>query len=162
MNIRFGYDITVTCAGPTAMVCLLTVVDERAKDLMAAEQFVANPAVITTLYRDLFGNVCRRFMAPAGDLTIRGDGTVTDSGDADSTDLSAKETSVSALPDDCLVYLMGSRYCETDRLSQIAWNLFGSVAPRVGSRPGYLRLYEQTHQVRIWRRAIDPDRLRSL
>jgi transglutaminase-like putative cysteine protease len=129
MNIRFGYDITVTCTEPTAMVCLLTVVDERAKDLTAPEQFVASPAVITTLYRDLFGNVCRRFTAPAGDLTIRGDGTVTDSGDADSTVLNAKETPVSALPDDCLVYLIGSRYCETDRLSQIAWNLFGNVPP---------------------------------
>ena len=39
---------------------------------------------------------------------------------------------VAELPDDCLVYLMGSRYCETDRLSQVAWDMFGNIAPGWG------------------------------
>lgn len=129
MLIRYGYDITVTCPQPTPMVCLLAVRDERAADMRAAEQLVTTPDVPTTSYRDLFGNTCRRMVAPAGDFSIWGDGTIWDGGRPDPVDWSAAEIPVAALPDACLVYLMGSRYCETDRLSQIAWDLFGQVGP---------------------------------
>lgn len=129
MLIRYGYDITITCAQPTAMVCLLTVHDERAADIRSAEKLVTTPTIPTTTYRDLFGNVCRRFTAPAGDLAIWADSTIEDSGALDTVDTGAEEIPVAALPDDCLVYLMGSRYCETDKLSQIAWDLFEHVTP---------------------------------
>jgi transglutaminase-like putative cysteine protease len=129
MLIRCGYDITLTCSEPTAMVCLLTVHDERAADIRSAETFVITPSVSTTTYRDMFGNVCRRFTAPAGDIAIWADCTVEDDGAPDSLDADAQEVPVAALPDDCLVYLMGSRYCETDKLSQIAWDLFQNVTP---------------------------------
>jgi transglutaminase-like putative cysteine protease len=57
------------------------------------------------------------------------DGTVEDSGTPDPAVPEAAEIPVADLPDDCLLYLMGSRYCETDKLSQIAWDQFGAVAP---------------------------------
>jgi transglutaminase-like putative cysteine protease len=93
---------------------------------------VTTPTVPTRTYRDLFGNVCRRFVAPAGPFSIWGDGTVRDSGLHDPVHLAAREVPVADLPDECLVYLMGSRYCETDRLSQAAWDRFGTVAPGWG------------------------------
>lgn len=129
MLIRYGYDITINCAQPTAMVCLLTVHDERLADVRSPETVITTPTIATRTYHDLFGNVCRRFVAPAGDLAIWGDGTVEDDGALDPLDPDAEEIPVAQLPDDCLVYLMGSRYCETDRLSQIAWDLFERVAP---------------------------------
>jgi transglutaminase-like putative cysteine protease len=129
MLIRYGYDITVNCPQPTPMVCLLEIRDEREADVRSPEQVVTNPTVPTTTYSDLFGNTCRRFVAPAGDFSIWGDGTVEDSGLVDPSDWSAVETPIADLPDDCLVYLLGSRYCETDRLSQIAWDMFGQVNP---------------------------------
>ena len=129
MLIRFGYDITMTCAQPTPMISMLTMRSERASDLRAPETFFATPAIATTTYRDLFGNICRRFVAPGGDVQIWGDGTVEDDGARDPVDLEAREIPVDELPDECLVYLLGSRYCETDRLSQIAWDLFQNVAP---------------------------------
>lgn len=129
MLIRYGYDITVTCAQPTPMVCLLSVRDDRRVDLRTPEQIVTTPAVPTALYRDLFGNTCRRFVAPAGDFTLWGDGTIADSGLPDPVDWSAEELPVAELPAYCLNYLLGSRYCETDRLSQIAWDLFGNTPP---------------------------------
>lgn len=130
--IRYGYDITMTCTQPTAMVCLLTVHDERAADQQGPERVTTSPPVPTTIYRDLFGNTCRRFVAPTGDFSLRGDGTVADSGALDPYWPDAAEVPVAELPDSCLVYLMGSRYCETDRLSQAAWDLFGHVAPGWG------------------------------
>ncbi len=132
MLIRYGYEITLTCQQPTALVCLLSVHDERAADIRAAETTFTNPAVPVTTYRDLFGNRCRRLVAPAGDLTMWGDATIEDDGQPDRIVPDARELAVPDLPDDTLVYLMGSRYCETDRLSQIAWDTFGNIAPGWG------------------------------
>jgi len=129
LYIRYGYEITVTCQQPTALVCLLSVNDDRAADIRSPESTFTTPAVPTSTYRDLFGNRCLRLVAPAGDLTIWGDATIEDSGLPDRIVPSARELPVPDLPDDCLVFLMGSRYCETDRLSQIAWDLFGNVSP---------------------------------
>lgn len=132
MLIRYGYDITVSCPVPTPMVCFLGVHDERVDDLRSPEKWTTTPDVATTTYRDSFGNVGRRLVAPAGDFSIKGEGAIEDDGMPDVVDGSAMEMPVADLPDDCLVYLMGSRYCETDRLSQIAWNLFGQVSPGWG------------------------------
>lgn len=129
MLIRFGYDITITCIQPAPMVCLLSAHPERHADMRSPEQVVTNPQVETTTYLDLFGNLCRRLVAPAGDFSLWGDGVIEDDGALDEIDWSAGEITVAALPDDCLFHLVGSRYCETDRLSQIAWDLFGQVQP---------------------------------
>lgn len=132
MLIRYGYEITLNCPGPTAMVCLLSVHDDHEKDLRVPEKVATRPPVPTTTYRDLFGNKCRRLVAPQGDLTLWGDATIEDDGKIDPAFFDAREMPVADLPDECLLFLMGSRYCETDRLSQIAWNLFGNVAPGWG------------------------------
>ncbi len=47
----------------------------------------------------------------------------------------AREVPIEALPSDTLIFLLGSRYCETDTLSQMAWDHFGKVKrflPRLG------------------------------
>ncbi len=129
MLIRYGYEVTMTFQQPTALVCLLAIHEERAVDLRVPETVFTAPAVPTSTYRDLHGNLCRRLAAPAGDLTIWGDATIEDDGKPDRAHPDAREMPVPDLPDDSLVYLMGSRYCETDLLSQIAWDMFGTTAP---------------------------------
>jgi transglutaminase-like putative cysteine protease len=129
MHIRFGYDITVDCEQPTPMVCLMEIRPERHGDLVAPVQLVTTPSVETHTYIDMFGNVCRRFTAPPGDFSIWADGTISDSGAEDPVCPDAAEVPVPDLPDECLAYLLGSRYCETDQLSQIAWDRFEHVAP---------------------------------
>jgi len=132
MLIRYGYEITLTCQQPTALVCLLSVHEDRADDVRVLETIFTTPAVPTSTYRDLFGNQCRRLVAPAGDLAMWADATIEDDGKPDRARWEAGEMAVPDLPDECLVYLMGSRYCETDRLSQAAWDIFGSVTPGWG------------------------------
>ena len=129
MLIRYGYEITLTCQQPTALVCLLSVHEDRAADIRVPETTFTTPDVTVSTYKDLFGNRCRRLVAPVGDLTIWGDATIEDDGALDRMVPGAREMPVSELPDHCLVYLMGSRYCETDRLSQIAWDTFGALTP---------------------------------
>jgi transglutaminase-like putative cysteine protease len=111
------------------MVTLLQIREGREADLRRPETFTADPALDIHDFRDLFGNACRRFVAPAGDLTLMSDGIMEVSDLPEVYPLDAEQHAVADLPDACLGYLLGSRYCETDRLSQLAWDLFGHVAP---------------------------------
>lgn len=132
MLINYGYEVTITCARPTPMVCLMFVSEDRKADIRVAERMFTTPIIATTTYIDSFGNRCRRLVAPCGDLSIWGDATIEDDGKIDPANFSAFEVPVAELPDSCLLYLMGSRYCETDKLSQTAWNLFGEIPPGWG------------------------------
>src|SRR5579859_7104668 len=127
MLIRYGYEITINCWQPTAVVTLLQIREGREGDIRSPEVFTTTPLTTTKLYRDLFGNVCRRFVAPPGDLTLTSDSVIEDSGLVEPFVPEAEQHAVEDLPDECLVYLMGSRYCETDMLSQIAWNEFSHI-----------------------------------
>lgn len=132
MLIRYGYEITIECSQPTPLVCLLAVHEERGPDIRVPETVSTTPQIPTTTYRDLFGNRCRRMVAPTGLLIVWGDATLEDDGKLDPILPNAREIAVADLPDDCLLYLMGSRYCETDKLSHAAWDLFGNIAPGWG------------------------------
>ncbi len=66
-------------------------------------------------------------MAPAGRVRISASAVVNNSGKPDVQAFNASQHPVEELPDDALVYLLGSRYCETDLLSQAAWDLFGGA-----------------------------------
>jgi len=127
MLIRHGYEITVNCPQPTAMVTMMNIREERLHQLRQPEVFTTDPVIPHSTYRDLFGNVCRRFVAPAGDLTLRSMGVIEDSGLPDPYAPDAIQHDVADLPDDCLVFLMGSRYVETEHLSQFAWDNFGHI-----------------------------------
>ena len=129
MLIRFGYEITVSCPQDTPMVTMMSVRDERRDDIRQQSGLATRPDVPCTAYRDPFGNTCRRFVAPAGRITLRSDSTIHGSPDPDAVTPGAGETPIALLPDDTLMFLLGSRYCETDRLSQTAWDLFGGIAP---------------------------------
>jgi transglutaminase-like putative cysteine protease len=129
MQIRYGYEMTVKCPAPTAFVCQLDVHPSEISALRAETPFTSNPWVETWVYNDAFGNRCRRFTAPAGSLTFSNGGVVETSDRPDPVAPEAFETPVTRLPDDTLVYLVGSRYVETDRLSQAAWDLFGWTTP---------------------------------
>ena len=129
MLIRYGYEIVVSFTQPTAVVCMMSVQADRLQDLVAPETAMTTPFTPALTYHDSYGNLCRRLVAPAGDLTLWGDATISDSGQTDPVVPEAEELPVSALPNEVLLFLMGSRYCETDRLSQTAWDRFGHIAP---------------------------------
>jgi hypothetical protein len=129
MLIRCGYELTLNCQRPTMMVCLLDAHRERLQDLRYETPLLTMPEIATSTYLDTFGNTVRRFIAPAGDLTLSRDAVIEDSGVPDAIEEDAKEVPVEQLPNDTLVFLLGSRYCETDKLAGIAWQLFGSKPP---------------------------------
>jgi transglutaminase-like putative cysteine protease len=134
MQIHVGCELIYQCPQPTPMILMLNVHYSRASDLAIPDSLVLNPPVPVTAYRDGFGNWCSRLVAPAGELRIRTDGLINDSGLPEPTDPSAWQHPVEQLPAETLVYLLGSRYCETDRLVEIAWKLFAQTPP------GYARV----------------------
>jgi len=132
MQIRFGYELVYTCPKPTPMILTLSLHFSRVSDVVRADHLVTSPSVPIRAYRDLFGNWCSRIVAPKGDLRISADGIVTDNGIADVVVPSARQTPVEILPEESLLFLLGSRYCETDRLTAIAWEHFESSPPGWG------------------------------
>ncbi|MCQ8241229.1 transglutaminase-like domain-containing protein [Rhizosaccharibacter radicis] len=129
MLIRAGYDISFNSPNPTPLMLMLSIHPSRDADLQTPHQISFDPPVPATHYSDMFGNVCTRVVAPPGLLRISNEFTIADSGQPDAYAPDAKQIPVEELPDEVLVYLLGSRYCETDRLSDTAWSLFGHVEP---------------------------------
>jgi transglutaminase-like putative cysteine protease len=127
MHIRAGYEISYDCAGPTPMLLLLSIRPERHGDLVTPQVLKVTPEVPVHAYRDGFGNVCHRLLAPGGPITFASDFVVADSGVPDPFDPDAEQHAIQDLPDDTLVYLLGSRYCETDYLMDTAWAEFGRL-----------------------------------
>lgn len=125
MKIRVGYEITYSMPRPTPMILTLNVHYSRASDLLYPDLMRFSPSVPSQAYRDSFGNWCTRIVAPAGRMVISSDAIVRDSGEPDRVMKEARQVPVEALPEESLVFLLGSRYCETDRLSEIAWQKFG-------------------------------------
>ncbi len=127
MQIRVGYELIYDFPQPTPLILTLNIHYSRASDLIRPDYLITSPSVPVTSYRDGFGNWCSRLLAPAGTLTLTADAVVRDSGMADVIVPNAWQHEVQNLPEETLVYLLGSRYCETDKLSEIAWSLFGNA-----------------------------------
>ena len=129
MKLRVGYELIYDFPQPTPMIVVLGIHFSRASDIILPDQLTTDPGVPLTPYRDGYGNWCSRLVAPAGRMRLASSGTLRDSGLPDVVAPSAIQHAVEDLPADTLVYLLGSRYCETDRLTDIAWNLFGAATP---------------------------------
>jgi len=124
MRIRVGYELIYECPQPTPMLLTLNTHFSRVADIVAPDHIITSPWGPITPYRDEFGNLCSRIVAPAGEIRISTDAVLNDSGLPDPIEPNAWQHPVQDLPDETLVFLLGSRYCDTDRMTEIAWGLF--------------------------------------
>lgn len=127
MNIRIGYDIVYECPQRTPMILTLHVHSSRAADVLVPDVMHTDPSVPITQYRDTFGNLCSRLVAPEGGIRLFAEGLVRDTGVPEPPVPSAEQHPVEDLPADTLLFLLPSRYCETDLMMQMAWDLFGKA-----------------------------------
>ena len=132
MLIRMAYDIQFDIPAPVAMVALLNVHPSRASDLLEPDELQTEPRLEVSQYIDGFGNRCARFVAPQGQLRLSSSTLIQDSDEPDEVNWAARERGVGDLPHEVLGFLLNSRYCEVDRFSNIAVELFGEVAPGWG------------------------------
>jgi transglutaminase-like putative cysteine protease len=133
MLIRAGYEISLACPNETPLLALLSVHPSRAGDLRSPAIIQSSGPAPLEASLDDFGNLRTRTIAPSGILKLSTNFIVHDSGVPDEVAPWAQEVPVSQLPSEALGFLLGSRYCETDRLSQLAWSLFGNT-PRGWAR----------------------------
>lgn len=124
IKIRVGYELVYECPQPTPMLLMLNVHYTRASDMITADHLKTNPSIPVDMYRDIYGNWCTRVVAPTGVIRFSTDAIVADSGLPDAVVPDARQTPLDQLPHDTLTFLVGSRYCETDRLTSVAWELF--------------------------------------
>jgi transglutaminase-like putative cysteine protease len=126
MQIRVGYELHYDFPQPTPMILTLHVHHSRASDLARPDHLITTPSTPTAAYRDGFGNWCTRLVAPRGHFKVTSEAVVNDDGKTDPVVPSAVQHPVQDLPEETLVFLLGSRYCETDRLSEFAWKQFSA------------------------------------
>jgi len=134
VRLRTGYELIYSFPQPTPIILVVNIHHSRVSDLVVPDRLTTEPAILITGYHDAFGNWCNRGLAPAGRLRLTTDAVINDSNRPDEIISGAGQDSVQDLPEDTLVFLLGSRYCETDLLSHTAWQLFG------GTPPGYPRV----------------------
>jgi transglutaminase-like putative cysteine protease len=129
MLIRLGYDIQFEVAGEAPFVAMLNVHPSRTGNLLEPDEIHIEPEVEREFYTDSFGNVCCRIAAGPGKLRFWNSTLIVDSGEPDAQNLQARQLPVPELPVETLRFLLASRYCEVDLLSNIAYELFGQTEP---------------------------------
>ncbi len=129
MKLRVGYELLYHFPQPTPAILMLNVHYSRVSDLVGADNILIDPATPISGYRDGYGNWCSRIVAPAGKVRITTDAVIFDSGLPDPEAHGARQTPVEELPEDALVFLLASRFCDSDQLLDLSWSLFGHTAP---------------------------------
>ena len=134
MRIRVGCELVYGCPQPTPMVLTVNIHYSRVSDLVQPDHLRVSPSIPVSGYRDGFGNWCTRLVLPVGRTRLTTNAIVLDGGLPDAVAPEALQRPVQFLPEETLVFLLGSRYCDTDLLSETAWKLFGTTPegwPRV-------------------------------
>jgi len=125
MFIRIGFDIAYSFPHPTEMIMMLHTHPSRSSTLTTPEMIISDPPVVMENFIDIYGNRCARAFCHGGRLHLRNDAIVSDSGLPDRLTPDARQHSIHELPTETLLYLLGSRYCEIEKLTGVAWALFG-------------------------------------
>jgi transglutaminase-like putative cysteine protease len=126
--IQVGYEIEFLFPQPTAMVLLLYLHPDHDPQIRVPENLIIEPAVPVSIYLDSYGNRCGRVFVPGGRVVFRNHAVVEDNGQVDVVGLAAWQHKTEELPNETLLFLLASRYCEVDsEMKEIAWSLFGHL-----------------------------------
>lgn len=132
VKLRVGYEFNYRFPQPTPCLLVLNIHHSRASDLARPDHILTNPSTQLLGYRDSFGNWCNRLVAPAGPFRIFADAMIADTGMPDRVCPGAGQVPVEYLPDDAITFLLPSRFCESDELLDLSWELFGKSMPGWG------------------------------
>ena len=130
MKLRVGFDLTYSCPQATPTLLMLNTHPSLSDQVVVADRIVLVPSVPLTQYYDVFGNLCSRIVTPAdGSLSVSAQGILNVASTPETYPIDGRQHAIEELPAESLQFLLGSRYCETDLLSDVAWKLFGEIAP---------------------------------
>jgi transglutaminase-like putative cysteine protease len=129
MFIRFGFELTIDTQVRLPLILALSPHSSFGGRVLGADRIRSEPKLPIEEFLDGFGNRRARLVAPAGRLRLWSDNVVEDDGQPDLYDWNARQHEIADLPPETLPFLTASRYCESDVLSQQAWDLFGTTPP---------------------------------
>lgn len=129
MKFRVGYEFSYHFPQATPCIMMLNVHHTRVGDLEGADHVATSPSSSISGYRDGFGNWCSRMIAPTGAVCIFANTIIRDNGRPDIVVPEAGQIPVDRLPDDTLLFLLASRFCESDKLLDMTWELVGKTKP---------------------------------
>jgi transglutaminase-like putative cysteine protease len=127
MLIEAGFDIAFECPAQTPMLLQLSIHPSRDADLLTPDKINCDPILATRSYIDHFGNRVTRVEVPAGLVVFSNRFVIHDSGQPEETPPDVDMTPIADLPDDVLLFLLQSRYCDSDKLADFAWSNFGMI-----------------------------------
>ncbi len=125
MKLRIGYQLDYEFPQPTPIILVLNVHHSRVSDLQTPDHVIVSPSVPISGYRDGFGNWCNRLVAPSGAMRISSSSIVNDTGMPDPVVPDAVQVPIETLPEEALVFLLASRFCDSDQMLDLAWTHFG-------------------------------------
>lgn len=127
-QVRVGCEFRYTAAVDTPAVFQVAPYDAGPAVVRTAT-WSGEPEVLRHGYLDLYGNPCQRLTLPAGSSTLRYDALVSVPDATEEVNPAARESPVTELPDDVLLYTLPSRFVLSDELGDEAWDTFGSMTP---------------------------------
>ncbi|RFU48369.1 transglutaminase family protein [Paraburkholderia sp. DHOC27] len=128
MNLRVGFELVFSCMQRTPMLLMLNTHASHANEVIVPDRLRIDRPLPLAQYYDSFGNLCSRIVTPSnGYLTISTEALLNVSERPEQPGPDNYQSAVEHLPDECMQFLLGSRYCETDLLSETAWAMFGNT-----------------------------------
>ena len=150
MLISFGFDIALRLESEASVLFYLKLHPSRFPDLLNPEHFEIEPKDHLDEFLDHYGNRFGRVHCKPGTIRFTNRGMIRDSGEPDAFVPQARQEEIFKLPPDAMVYLLPSRYCESDsELASFAWEKFGPTQTGLGACAGHLRLRSSTCRLRL-------------
>ncbi|MCY7349793.1 MAG: transglutaminase family protein [Cytophagaceae bacterium] len=144
MRLQAGCTLTFEAQAPTPLVLMLRPRSGTGQ-WMEREEYISKPNIPATEYTDSYGNLCQRLVVPTGHFEIRTE-VIADTTDTSDVDEMAQYVPVENLPDSVLQFLLPSRYCESDRLGNLALDIVRNTSASGLPRTGYM----QAETIRRW------------
>lgn len=124
MGCEFKYDVSA----PTVATVQVRPRSDASHQLVT-ESWSTQPSVPIDEYSDFYGNPVKRLVMPAGQLILRYDAVVAVPDEPDPDASAVPQAPVDQVPGDLLHFTLPSRYCLSDQLMGMAWELFGQTEP---------------------------------
>ena len=125
MTLRTICQLEYHSSYETPLILLLKIF-KGAKQNVISETFNVEPSIFFTEYKDSYGNLCQRVITPTGKLVIDTRAVIETDAQVE-INPDAHFTLIQDLPDDALIYLLPSRFCESDKLNAEVFKIIKDI-----------------------------------
>jgi transglutaminase-like putative cysteine protease len=126
LTVRVGCHIVYETSAPTAILLVLKP-RHGGNQVVVQQQLTFTPHLSFYAFEDAHGNLTDRAVLQPGENIIHHDALVSVSSLPDNPEPTGLPVLVYQLPPETLRYTLPSRYCDSDKLLNFAWEQFGHI-----------------------------------